>query len=196
MLIKSLSIEDIVLITPDIYRDERGFFSETFNLKRLKKNGISANFVQDNHSLSAQMGVVRGLHFQSLPHAQDKLVRVTRGSIFDVAVDIRKGSPTFGKHVAITLSADNWQQIWIPKGFAHGFCTLEPDTEVLYKVTDYYDPRCDRGLAWDDPELGIAWPVEITTAILSKKDRSQPPLSELPDFFSYGNNNNSQIAQA
>ncbi|MDH3579114.1 MAG: dTDP-4-dehydrorhamnose 3,5-epimerase [Hyphomicrobiales bacterium] len=174
-----------VLLTPEIFRDERGFFSETYNKRVMDQAGISIPFVQDNHSLSKPTGTVRGLHFQTSPHAQDKLVRVTRGAIFDVAVDIRSGSPTFGQHVAATLSADNWHQFWVPKGFAHGFCTLEPDTEVIYKVSDYYDPDCDKGVVWDDPALGIDWPVTPARATLSDKDRSLPRLQDLPAYFTY-----------
>jgi dTDP-4-dehydrorhamnose 3,5-epimerase len=183
--IEALAIPDIKLITPSLFRDERGFFSETFNARALAALGIAELFVQDNHSLSVQRAVVRGLHFQAPPHAQDKLVRVVRGAILDVAVDIRHGSPTFGKHVSAILSASNWSQLWVPKGFAHGFCTLEPDTEVLYKVTDYYAPECDRGLKWDDPALAIAWPVEPGEALLSPKDTKHPPLAELAVHFNY-----------
>ncbi len=185
MELTTLAIPEVKLITPKIFRDGRGFFSETYNRRALDDANISANFVQDNHSLSVERGVIRGLHFQSPPHAQDKLVRVTRGSIFDVAVDIRKGSPTFGKHIAVILNVENWQQLWVPKGFAHGFCTLEPNTEVIYKVTDYFDAKRDKGLAWDDPELGIEWPVKPEEVILSDRDKVQPRLSDLPDYFHY-----------
>ena len=180
-----LAIPEVKLIAPKIFRDGRGFFSETYNRRGLDDANISANFVQDNHSLSVEQGVIRGLHFQSLPHAQDKLVRVTRGSSFDVAVDIRKGSPTFGKHIAVILNVENWQQLWVPKGFAHGFCTLEPNTEVIYKVTDYFDAKRDKGLAWDDPELGIEWPVKLEEIILSDRDKVHPRLADLPDYFHY-----------
>jgi dTDP-4-dehydrorhamnose 3,5-epimerase len=182
--VEALAIPDVKLIAPPIFRDERGSFSETFNERALASCGISQRFVQDNHSQSVPRGVVRGLHFQVPPHAQDKLVRVVRGAIFDVAVDIRRGSPTFGKHVTATLSADNRAQLWVPKGFAHGFCTLEPNTEVLYKVTDYYAPEHDCGLRWNDPELAIAWPVALADAILSSKDHTHPTLAELPHAFS------------
>jgi len=182
---QALEIPDVKLITPGIHRDERGFFSETFNARALAALGIEEHFVQDNQSLSVDRSVVRGLHFQIPPHAQDKLIRVIRGSIFDVAVDIRVGSPTFGKHVTALLNADNWSQLWVPKGFAHGFCTLEPNTEVVYKVTDYYAPECDRGLRWDDPQLGIAWPVTSKDASLSAKDKVHPLLSGLPALFRY-----------
>ncbi len=183
--IRSLAIPDVKLITPRIFRDERGFFSETYSRRALSEAGIDCGFVQDNQSLSRAKGVIRGLHFQTAPHAQGKLVRVTRGAIFDVAVDIREGSPTFGQHVEATLSAANWSQLWVPVGFAHGFCTLEPDTEVIYKVTDYYAPECDRGIAFDDPDLGIAWPIAAAEAILSDKDRRQPRLRDLPTQFTF-----------
>jgi dTDP-4-dehydrorhamnose 3,5-epimerase len=183
MDVTALEIPDVKLIKPKIFRDERGFFSETYSKSALKAAGIDVEFVQDNHSLSRERGVVRGLHFQIPPRAQDKLVRVIRGSIFDVAVDIRRGSPTFGRHVAVVLSAENWWQLWVPKGFAHGFCTLEPNTEVVYKVTDLYAPECDKGITWDDPALAIAWPIASGTAIVSEKDRKHPRLSELESPF-------------
>jgi len=183
--VEALSIPDVKLITPSVFKDERGFFCETFNLRTLASVGISETFVQDNHSLSVPRGVVRGLHFQVPPHDQAKLVRVVRGAILDVAVDIRHGSPTFGKHTAYVLSASSWSQLWVPRGFAHGICTLEPNTEVIYKVTDYYAPGCDRGLRWDDPGLAIAWPVSLDKAILSPKDRTHPTLAESPVQFRY-----------
>lgn len=182
-MIEALEIGQIKKITPKIFRDERGFFSEVYNRDAFLSLGIDAAFVQDNHSLSRAKGVVRGLHFQIAPRAQGKLVRVVRGSIFDVAVDIRHGSPTFGRHVSAILSQENWQQLWIPAGFAHGFCTLEPDTEVLYKVTEPYAPECDRGVLWNDPALAIPWPVSEQEAIVSEKDRKNPPLAELPAYF-------------
>jgi len=185
MQVEALALQDVKLLTPKIFRDERGFFSETYNQKALTAAGIDRTFVQDNQSLSRVKGVLRGLHFQIAPHPQGKLVRVTRGAIFDVAVDIRQGSATFGRHVSAILSADNWSQLWVPEGFAHGFCTLEPDTEVIYKVTDFYAPECDRGLAWDDPDLGIAWPLSEAQAILSDKDRRHPRLRDLPAHFTY-----------
>ncbi len=185
MIVEPLAIPEVKLIVPQRHRDARGFFSETYNRRALAEAGIKVDFVQDNHSLSVEKGVIRGLHFQIAPHEQGKLVRVTRGSVFDVAVDIRRGSPTYGQHVSAVLSADNWRQLWIPSGFAHGFCTLEEETEFLYKVTGYYSAECDRGLAWDDPALGIAWPVEAAQAILSDKDRRHPRLQDLPAYFSY-----------
>lgn len=185
MKAEKLEIADVRLLTPVRHGDARGFFSETYNERTLSEAGIQARFVQDNHSLSTDRGVVRGLHFQTPPHAQDKLVRVSRGSILDVAVDIRRGSPTYGRHVAVKLSAENWQQLWVPKGFAHGFCTLEPDTEVIYKVTDYYAPECDKGIAWNDPALGLDWPITIEEAIVSGKDAKHPRLIDLPAYFNY-----------
>lgn len=183
MHVEALAISDVKLLTPRIFRDERGFFSETWSRKVFADAGIDADFVQDNHSLSRDKGVVRGLHFQIAPHPQGKLVRVTRGAVLDVAVDIRRDSPTYGRHVSATLSADNWSQLWIPVGFAHAFCTLEPDTEVVYKVTGLYAPECDRGVAWDDPDLAITWPVTAAEAILSDKDKRLPRLRDLPAYF-------------
>ena len=182
-MIEELAIPDVKRITPKIFRDGRGFFSETYNSRLLASAGVEATFVQDNHSLSREKGVVRGLHFQNPPHAQGKLVRVVRGAIFDVAVDIRLGSPTYGKHVSEILSAENWAQLWIPAGFAHGFCTLETDTEVMYKVTDFYAPEADAGLLWNDPAFGIDWPVANEAAVLSEKDKSHPRLAEFASPF-------------
>jgi dTDP-4-dehydrorhamnose 3,5-epimerase len=183
--VKALAIPEVKLITPAIFRDDRGFFSETYSRQAFASCGIDVDFVQDNHALSRGAGVLRGLHFQIDPHPQGKLVRVVRGSIFDVAVDVRHGSPTFGHHVSATLSAANWSQLWLPVGFAHGYCTLEPDTEVIYKVTDFYAPACERGVAFDDPGLGIAWPVPASAAQLADKDRRLPRLADLPAHFSY-----------
>ncbi len=181
-----LDIPDVILLEPKRFGDDRGFFSETFNSQVYDEIGIKEAFVQDNHSLSREPYVIRGLHFQTPPFAQGKLIRVIRGSVFDVAVDIRQGSPSYGKHVSTVLSAQNWTQLWVPKGFAHAFCTLEPDTEFLYKVTDYYAPDNDAGLAWDDPALGIEWPIpQGITATLSDKDKEHPKLSELPECFIY-----------
>lgn len=185
MIVEELDIPGLRLITPKRHGDSRGFFSEVYNRTAFEESGIHGDFVQDNHSFSSQRGVIRGLHFQSPPHAQGKLVRVTRGAVLDVVVDIRQGSPTFGRHVAVELSADNWKQLWVPPGFAHAFCTLSRDVEFLYKVTDYYAPECDHGLAFDDPDLGIDWPVTSAEAILSDKDRNHPRLKDLPAFFDY-----------
>ena len=183
MQIVETEIADVKLIKPVRHMDSRGFFSEVFKESALRDLGIDIDFVQDNHSLSANKGVVRGLHFQIPPFAQAKLLRVTAGSIFDVAVDIRWGSPSFGHHVAAVLSASDWNQIFIPEGFAHGYCTLEPDTEVIYKVSAYYSAEHDRGLLWNDPALGIAWPIPADEALMSDKDRIHPILSRLPRHF-------------
>jgi dTDP-4-dehydrorhamnose 3,5-epimerase len=176
-------IADLKLIVPRIYRDHRGFFSETYSKAGLSALGVNLEFVQDNHSLSVERGVVRGLHFQIPPFAQCKLVRVIRGSIYDVAVDMRRNSQTYGKHVARVISASDWNQFLVPVGFAHGFCTLEANTEVIYKVTNYYAPEHDRGMLWNDPDLGIAWPIAEGEAILSEKDRRLPRFRELQNYF-------------
>jgi len=183
--ITSLAIPEVKLIQPKRIGDARGFFSETYKLNVLRDAGLDLNFVQDNHSLSEAAGTVRGLHFQTPPHAQAKLVRVTRGSISDVAVDIRKGSPTYGQYVSAEISARNWTQILIPIGFAHGLITLEPDTEVLYKVTDYYSASSDAGLAWNDASIGIPWPAIATGVKLSDKDAKLPGLSSFDSPFEY-----------
>ena len=183
MDLEQTAIPDVVVVTPRRFGDDRGFFSEVYKAPTFDAAFGPKIFVQDNQSLSAQPGTVRGLHFQTEPHAQGKLVRVIRGSVLDVAVDLRRSSPTFGRHVAVELSAANWKQLWIPPGFAHGFCTLEPDTEVLYKVTSLYAPTHDFGLAFDDPALGIAWPVAPGDAVLSDKDRKHPRLQDLPHGF-------------
>ena len=176
-------IPDVKIITPGKHGDHRGFFSEVFNARLLKEAGLCHEFVQDNHSLSADKGVVRGLHYQLPPMAQDKLVRVLRGGILDVAVDIRRGSPTFGRHITAVITAENWKQILVPRGFAHGFVTLEPNTEVLYKVTNFYSPAHDRGIRWNDPEVGISWGIEEAAAVLSGKDKLHPALRDAVDLF-------------
>ncbi len=180
MDVSPTEIPDVKLLRPARHGDERGFFSETF---RAEWHPAEV-FVQDNHSLSATRGTVRGLHFQIGDAAQVKLVRVPRGAVLDVAVDLRVGSPTFGRSVSRTLSAENWEQLWIPVGFAHGFCTLEPDTEVLYKVSAYYSPELERGLAWDDPALGIDWP-DFAGAVVSERDSRWPGLADSPEYFSF-----------
>ncbi|HMR34565.1 MAG TPA: dTDP-4-dehydrorhamnose 3,5-epimerase [Geminicoccaceae bacterium] len=177
------AIPEVRIIVPRKHGDHRGFFSEVWSRRALESAGIDIDFVQDNHSLSAEPGTLRGLHFQSPPHAQAKLVRVLRGAILDVAVDLRRGSPTHGRHVAVELSADNWRQLLVPRGFAHGFVTLEPMTEVFYKVDAFYAPAHDKGVRWDDPELAIDWRLGGRTPILSAKDREQPSWSELPAYF-------------
>jgi len=174
-----------VLVTPRRFGDHRGFFLETYSSRDFAALGMPDLFVQDNHSLSAQPGTIRGMHFQPPPHPQAKLVRVLRGAILDIAVDIRHGSPSFGQHVAAELTAANAQLLYVPAGFAHGFCTLEPDTEVAYKVTDLYAPECDRGIAWDDPDLALPWPFAADAVQLSEKDRRAPRLRDLPPAFAF-----------
>ncbi|MYE10854.1 MAG: dTDP-4-dehydrorhamnose 3,5-epimerase [Gammaproteobacteria bacterium] len=185
MRVQELGIADVKVLVPVRHGDRRGFFSEVYNRRVLEAAGIAVDFVQDNHSLSAERGTVRGLHFQIPPFAQTKLVRVVRGSVFDVAVDVRHGSPTFGRHVSVILSAAEGNQVLVPAGFAHGLMTLQADTEVLYKVSDYYAPDHDRGILWNDPALGIDWPVDAARAVLSDKDRMQPRLGDFDTPFEY-----------
>jgi len=182
-----LAIPEIILVTPKQLIDDRGFFEETWNQKLWQEAGIEGNFVQDNRSLSAKAFTVRGLHFQTPPHAQGKLVRVSKGKIIDVAVDIREGSPNFGQHVAVTLDAKTAQQLWVPPGFAHGFCTLEPDTEVQYKVTGFYSYENDAGIKWSDPTLNIDWQIpKDSAASVSQKDENSPLLADLSSVFQFG----------
>ena len=176
-------IPDVKRIKLKRFGDSRGWFSETFRADVMARARIITPFVQDNQSFSAPQGTIRGLHFQIAPQAQAKLIRVLQGAILDVAVDIRGGSPTFGKYVAVILDAENGEQLYIPHGFAHGFCTLTPDVMVVYKVDAYYSPEHDRALAWDDPEIGIPWPVAGEAAILSDKDRRAPRLADLGRGF-------------
>jgi dTDP-4-dehydrorhamnose 3,5-epimerase len=183
MLVEETEIEGVKIITPKRFGDERGFFSECYNESAWARAGLNYRFVQDNHSLSRNVGVIRGLHFQTPPCAQDKLVRVVRGRILDVAVDLRRSSRTFGQHVAVELSVENWRQLLVPVGFAHGFCTLEPDTEVLYKVTNFYSAANERGLIFDDPDLGVVWPLPSDGAILNDRDQRWPRLRDLVDLF-------------
>ena len=183
MRVEELDIPAVKMLTPTKHGDHRGFFSETHNRQTLAKAGITIDFVQDNHSASAERGTIRGLHFQTPPFAQDKLVRVVRGAVFDVAVDLRGGSPTYGQHASVVLSAEAWNQVLVPVGFAHGFMSLEPDTEVIYKVSNYYSPEHDKGLLWNDPDLAIRWPLDTATAILSPKDGNLPRLSEIDSPF-------------
>jgi dTDP-4-dehydrorhamnose 3,5-epimerase len=183
VVVEETALAGVKIITPRKLGDHRGFFSETYSRQAFAAAGIDLEFVQDNQSLSAQSGTMRGLHFQSPPFAQDKLVRVIRGAIFDVTVDLRASSPTFGQHFTVELSAANWRQLLIPIGLAHGYYTLEPDTEVIYKVTNYYSAAHDRGLAWDDEALGIAWPAPKERVIMSEKDRSHPLLRDLATIF-------------
>ena len=177
------AIPAVKILEPKKFGDHRGFFSETYSRRALKDAGIDVDFVQDNQSLSVETGVIRGLHYQVQPAAQHKLVRVVRGAVRDVAVDIRRGSPTFGKHVSAVISAENWRQILVPIGFAHGFVTLEPNTEVIYKVSNYYSPKDERGILWNDPALGIDWGIDSARAILSEKDRKYPLLKDAQDLF-------------
>lgn len=177
-----LEIPEVVLIEPRVFWDERGFFMETYKLSDFAAFGINEKFVQDNHSRSIR-GVLRGLHYQNPPKAQGKLVRVLAGEIFDVAVDIRKGSPTYGKWVGIKLSAENKRMLYIPPGFAHGFCVLSDVAEVLYKTTAEYDPSCEAGIIWNDPDIGIDWPIK--TPIISPKDASWPNLANAVNGFVY-----------
>lgn len=183
MKVEPLEIQDVKLITPSKFGDSRGFFSETWNGKRFAAAGIEGPFLQDNHAFSAQRGVLRGLHCQVGPNAQGKLVRVVRGAIWDVAVDARRGSPTFGRWVGAEISAANWRQIWVPVGFLHGYVTLEPDTEVIYKVTGEYDKAAERGVIWNDPTIGIDWPIDPAIVILSEKDTVLPRLAVSLDLF-------------
>jgi dTDP-4-dehydrorhamnose 3,5-epimerase len=178
MEVVALAIPDVKLVTPRRFADPRGFFAETFSRRRFAEAGLVADFVQDNHSLSRPQGTVRGLHFQRAPFAQAKLVRVLRGAIYDVAVDIRPGSPSFGRHIAAEITAENGAMILVPEGFAHGFCTLQPDTEVFYKVNRDYAPQHEGGIQWNDPALAIAWPVRAADAVLSDRDRTWPTLAE------------------
>lgn len=177
------AIAEVILVTPKRFADSRGWFSESWNAAGFAAAGIAGPFVQDNQSFSAIAGTVRGLHCQVGANAQGKLVRVLRGRIWDVAVDLRHGSPSYGRHVAAELSAENGAQLWIPVGFLHGFCTLEPATEVLYKVTAPYDRAAERGVVWNDRTLALPWPVEPASAVLSEKDAALPPLGA-PDWFS------------
>jgi dTDP-4-dehydrorhamnose 3,5-epimerase len=183
MLVEETAIPAVKILTPKKFGDERGFLSEVYNKSTWESAGLRFDFVQDNHAFSAAVGTLRGLHYQIPPFAQDKLIRVARGRILDVAVDIRRSSPTFGKHVAVELSAENWRQLLAPIGFAHGYVTLEPDTEVLYKTTAVYSPVSDRGVAWDDPDIGVVWPAPATGPHLSERDRRLPRLSEAQDLF-------------
>ncbi|RRD25678.1 dTDP-4-dehydrorhamnose 3,5-epimerase [Brucellaceae bacterium VT-16-1752] len=182
MIVRQLELDGLLEIIPRKFGDDRGFFSETYNAKSFAEAGIDLQFVQDNHSFSAAKGVVRGLHYQLPTRAQDKLVRVIRGAILDVAVDIRKSSPTFGKWVALEVSAEKWNQILVPKGFAHGFMTLVENTEVIYKVTDYYSPEHDRSIRFDDPAIGIEWPLPSSDAQLSDKDQKAPLFADAEVF--------------
>lgn len=172
MKLVETKLKDVWIIEPTVHGDHRGYFMESYNKARFEAAGLHFDLIQDNHSLSSEVGIVRGLHFQRAPKAQTKIVRVLTGAIYDVAVDLRPGSPTFGEWVGVHLTEENKRQLVVPKGFAHGFCTTAPYTQVLYKVDEYYSPEHDGGIRWNDPELGIDWPVE--QPILSDKDRNQP----------------------
>ena len=175
--VEKTALPGVVVIEPRVFRDSRGFFTESYNRQAFSDAGIEAEFVQDNHSLSVPAGTLRGLHFQRPPMEQAKLVRVTAGAVYDVAVDIRPGSATFGKWVGAILSAANHRQLFVPRGFAHGFCTLVPNTEVMYKVDNYYSPEHDGGILWNDPEISVEWP--FTEVTLSDKDKGLPRLAEI-----------------
>jgi len=183
--IDQTNLPDVLLITPDRHGDERGFFSESWSKKAFESHGLNYDFVQDNHSLSEKSGTLRGLHYQSPPHAQDKLVRCGRGALLDIAVDIRKGSPMFGRWVAVELSYSNGRQLLVPKGFLHGFISLRPDTEIIYKCTDFYAPECDAAVHWNDPSIGIDWRLGDQTPILSQKDTNAPYLANIDNPFEY-----------
>jgi len=176
-------LEGVLQIVPRRFADDRGYFCETYNSQAFEHVGVHSVFIQDNQSLSRQVDTVRGLHFQIPPFAQAKLIRVLRGAIFDVAVDIRCGSSTYGKGFGVTLTAENGHQLFVPTGFAHGFCTLEPDTEVLYKVSAPYSREHERGLKWNDPVVAIPWPINESEAVILDRDRDLPALSVLPEFF-------------
>lgn len=183
--IEQTALSGVLILTPPRFADERGYFSEVWNRETLRRQGIDIEFVQDNHSFSREAGTVRGLHFQSPPHAQDKLVRCGAGAVLDVAVDARAGSPTYGKWVGAELSAENGRQLLVPKGFLHGFVTLTPDSEVLYKCSDVYAPDCDGAVRFDDPVLGIDWGIDPARAILSAKDRGAQGFAAFRSPFGY-----------
>lgn len=185
MNLKETNLEGVVILEPTVYGDHRGWFMETYNEADLLEKGINIKFVQDNQSFSSVKGTLRGLHYQLNPKAQTKLVRCTKGAIYDVAVDIRKGSSTFGKWFGLELTEENKKQLLIPKGFAHGFMTLTEDVEVQYKVDELYAPECDRGIIWNDPEIGVEWPIDVKP-ILSTKDENAPLLNDTENNFVYG----------
>ena len=185
MLVEPTKLPDVLILTPRRFGDDRGYFSEVYNREVFQEHGIHTVFVQDNHSLSRIKGTVRGLHYQTPPHAQDKLVRVGAGRILDVAVDIRTGSPTYGHWVAVELSAQNGKQLLVPKGFLHGFATLESNTEVLYKCSDIYSPNCDGAIRFDDPDIGVDWGIARADAVVSTKDAAAPQFASLDSPFTY-----------
>jgi dTDP-4-dehydrorhamnose 3,5-epimerase len=181
--VEAFEVEGVKLITPPRFHDVRGFFSETWKQEHFAAAGIPGPFIQDNHAVSTGTGVLRGLHCQIGPNAQGKLVRCTRGAIYDVAVDVRQGSKTYGQYVGAEISAENWIQIWVPVGFLHAYCTLTEETEVIYKVTGAYDKTAERGVIWNDPDLRIDWPIAADQVILSDKDKVLPRLRDLPPLF-------------
>ncbi len=183
MNVSETPIPGVRILIPRKHGDPRGYLSETYRKKDLAGAGIDADFVQENDSWSARPGTVRGLHFQAPPAAQAKLIRVVSGAILDVSVDLRRRSPTYGRHVAVEVSREQWNQVFVPAGFAHGFCTLAPDTHVIYKTTAYYSPQHERGLLWNDPALGIDWPIPPGGPVLSDRDRTWPKLADLPAYF-------------
>lgn len=184
--LSSTEIPDVKFVRLRRFEDARGYFFETWNSEKFRDAGLPVDFVQDNQAGSVAVGTMRGLHYQTAPHAQGKLIGVIRGSIFDVAVDIRHGSPTFGRAVGVTLTAAEPSRLWVPVGFAHGYVTLEPDTEVVYKVTSGYAPQAEGGIRWDDPALGIDWPIPPAEMIVNDRDRSWPRLADAPAHFRYG----------
>jgi dTDP-4-dehydrorhamnose 3,5-epimerase len=184
MEFSTFDIEGPLELIPKKFEDDRGYFCELFRLSAFVERAGPVTFVQDNQSLSIRVGTIRGIHFQMHPRAQGKLVRCSAGSVLDIGVDLRRNSPTYGKWISTTLTAEKNNQLWIPVGFGHAFCTLEPDSIISYRVTDYYSAEHDRGVAWDDPDIGISWPSVADPATLSGKDRSQPRLAELPHYFS------------
>ena len=187
MEFRNFDIDGPFEIIPQKIEDHRGYFSEVFRLNRFLEHASPVEFVQDNQSMSVRPGTIRGIHFQSPPMAQAKLVRCLAGTLLDVAVDLRRESPTFGHCLSVVLTPEQNNQLWVPVGFGHAFCTLEPDTVISYRVTNYYSPEHDKGVAWDDPEIGIDWPTIADPDTLSVKDRRQPRLADLPAYFSIGN---------
>nr|WP_318527630.1 dTDP-4-dehydrorhamnose 3,5-epimerase [Actibacterium sp. XHP0104] len=185
MTVEETPLPGVKLLTPRRFGDARGYFAETWNARRMAAVGLDLNFVQDNHSLSAAVGTVRGMHFQAPPHAQGKLVRCGRGALYDVVVDIRKGSPAYGQWFGAELSAENGKQLWVPAGFAHGFVTRAPDTEINYKCTDFYAPETEGAIRFDDPDVGIDWGIDAASALLSDKDAAAPLLSQIDSPFTY-----------
>lgn len=185
MNVEQTALADVLILTPRRFEDPRGWFSEVWNQETLRGLGVDIGFVQDNHSYSAPAGTVRGLHYQAPPHAQDKLVRVGRGAVFDVAVDVRNGSPNYGKWVGVELSAQNGKQLWVPKGFLHGFVTLEPETEVLYKCSDYYAADCDGAVRFDDPDIGVNWAKYLQEFTVSDKDANAPAFRDFKSPFEF-----------